>query len=362
MKKYLAMFAIVGFFVALPTHAQTTGVQNQSALQATLNALRAQLSQLYSQLPAAAITSATVKTDSPIPTIMPVTAPGNCGQTLTPIGKTNETIRCDGRNWVAASNLLNDGNGVGIGEAPESPQVKLKVVNNQGGYGIISSINGTKSAIYASNQGAGPAIIAESRKQAGVTGISYADGLNNIETPAVGVRGIANGIKGKGVFGTSGDPGGVGVVGMGQNGAVGVRGYSEQASSFQTSGMGVMGEGYIGVLGAAGHQGGNLTNSVGVKAVSYNSYGFYQEGAEAKNNLEGSLTVGYQNASTPASQVKIKTSGGIQIDTVVDQPYPGCTDATRGTFWFVKSSVGVKDTVQVCAKDAAGTYAWRTLY
>lgn len=40
---------------------------------------------------------------------------------------------------------------------------------------------------------------------------------------------------------------------------------------------------------------------------------------------------------------------------------PG-SSTTRGTFWVVQGAAGVKDTVEVCAKDAADAYAWRTLY
>jgi hypothetical protein len=41
---------------------------------------------------------------------------------------------------------------------------------------------------------------------------------------------------------------------------------------------------------------------------------------------------------------------------------PACSSATRGTFWHVNGAAGVKDSVSVCAKDAANAYAWRTLY
>lgn len=34
----------------------------------------------------------------------------------------------------------------------------------------------------------------------------------------------------------------------------------------------------------------------------------------------------------------------------------------RGVIWITRSGAGVKDTVQVCAKDAGDAYAWRTIY
>lgn len=41
---------------------------------------------------------------------------------------------------------------------------------------------------------------------------------------------------------------------------------------------------------------------------------------------------------------------------------PSCTSTERGTLWHDFGAAGVKDTVEICAKDAANTYAWRTLY
>jgi hypothetical protein len=41
---------------------------------------------------------------------------------------------------------------------------------------------------------------------------------------------------------------------------------------------------------------------------------------------------------------------------------PTCAVAERGTFWYVAGGAGVKDTVEVCAKDAANAYAWRVIY
>jgi hypothetical protein len=41
---------------------------------------------------------------------------------------------------------------------------------------------------------------------------------------------------------------------------------------------------------------------------------------------------------------------------------PSCELARRGQIWHEFSVPGVKDSVAVCAKDAANAYAWRTLY
>lgn len=41
---------------------------------------------------------------------------------------------------------------------------------------------------------------------------------------------------------------------------------------------------------------------------------------------------------------------------------PTCDSSTRFAIWVDEGGAGVKDTVDVCAKDAGDAYAWRTLY
>jgi hypothetical protein len=41
---------------------------------------------------------------------------------------------------------------------------------------------------------------------------------------------------------------------------------------------------------------------------------------------------------------------------------PACTAATRGMLWHFQAGTGVKDDVQVCAKDSADVFAWRVLF
>lgn len=41
---------------------------------------------------------------------------------------------------------------------------------------------------------------------------------------------------------------------------------------------------------------------------------------------------------------------------------PACNATHRGVFWYQPGPAGVKDVVQVCAKDAADTFSWRTIY
>jgi hypothetical protein len=72
-------------------------------------------------------------------------------------------------------------------------------------------------------------------------------------------------------------------------------------------------------------------------SVITNCYGFYSAG-DARNRF----------------------NGGVRIATTVAKPT--CSVSERGTFWVTQSGAGVKDSVEVCAKDAANVYSWRTIY
>ncbi|GJM14949.1 MAG: hypothetical protein DHS20C13_02760 [Thermodesulfobacteriota bacterium] len=41
---------------------------------------------------------------------------------------------------------------------------------------------------------------------------------------------------------------------------------------------------------------------------------------------------------------------------------PTCDSSTRFSYWYDEGGAGIKDTVEVCAKDAGDTYGWRTVY
>lgn len=293
MKKYLIALVLVSLFAVAPVHAQTTNAQNQSTLQTTLNALKAQLNQLYSQLPAAAVLSATVKTIEPARTISPQTATGTCGQTLTPVGTLNQTIRCNGINWVAAGNLLNNGDivGIGVGVIPLGGY-KLGVINNlQGGVAV-----------------------------------SVEDASGN----------------GTGVLSYSGSAG-VGVLGKTPGGGTGVWGTVSEV---------------------------NAASGIAVKASNNGfGYGFYQEGANAKNYFQGKVEIGIIGTSTPPAKLNVRTSinsipaiqanGGIRItDSGFAQPQ--CTNELRGTFWFQNGGQAY-DKLLVCTKDVGGPIGWRVV-
>lgn len=57
---------------------------------------------------------------------------------------------------------------------------------------------------------------------------------------------------------------------------------------------------------------------------------------------------------------RLEVNGGVRLNTATSKPT--CSSTVRGTFWFVQSGAGVKDTVEVCAKDSGDAYAWRTIY
>jgi hypothetical protein len=52
--------------------------------------------------------------------------------------------------------------------------------------------------------------------------------------------------------------------------------------------------------------------------------------------------------------------GGITFKTPGTKPT--CASGVRGMYWHTLGGTGVKDDIQVCAKDAADAYAWRTIY
>jgi hypothetical protein len=62
--------------------------------------------------------------------------------------------------------------------------------------------------------------------------------------------------------------------------------------------------------------------------------------------------------SEAGSNVTIAAS----LSTISSGVQSACSATTRGTLWYTPGMTGVKDNVQICAKDATDAYAWRTLY
>jgi hypothetical protein len=80
-------------------------------------------------------------------------------------------------------------------------------------------------------------------------------------------------------------------------------------------------------------------------------------GLRIGNTITGDagLTYAIKSDSTARSTF----TGGVQLTT---GSKPTCDSTTRGTFWHTAGGAGVKDSVEVCAKDAGDAYAWRTIY
>ncbi len=67
---------------------------------------------------------------------------------------------------------------------------------------------------------------------------------------------------------------------------------------------------------------------------------------------------------TAAANNLLSWSGPFRAQTIqlASQATPDCSTANRGQIAYTAGGNGTKDTVKICAKDAADTFAWRTLY
>jgi len=87
-------------------------------------------------------------------------------------------------------------------------------------------------------------------------------------------------------------------------------------------------------------------------------------GANAVVSASNSLVLGDSAVSvgigTSTPTAKLDVNGGVRLNTGTAKP--SCDGNSRGTFWFTQGGFGVKDTAEVCAKDAGGSYAWRVIY
>jgi len=76
----------------------------------------------------------------------------------------------------------------------------------------------------------------------------------------------------------------------------------------------------------------------------------------------GAKDIGLARASAGILKVTDGSSGGGAVQIGDPGARPACDATTRGTFWIDEGGAGVKDTVDVCAKDAVDAYAWRNIY
>lgn len=106
-------------------------------------------------------------------------------------------------------------------------------------------------------------------------------------------------------------------------------------------------------------------NTEGAAIVGLNTYrqGGSASRFEIRNENTTALSItssSFVGIGTISPGEKLEVNGGVRLNTVTAKPT--CDSSHRGTFWSTQGSAGVKDNVEVCAKDAADAYAWRTIY
>jgi hypothetical protein len=89
-------------------------------------------------------------------------------------------------------------------------------------------------------------------------------------------------------------------------------------------------------------------------------------GSWAAGTNEAAVQSGGPALSAGSNVTLTQTGSSVLISAALQSlltgTQPGCTTSTGGFMWYTQGSSGVKDTVQVCAKDASDSYAWRTLF
>lgn len=119
----------------------------------------------------------------------------------------------------------------------------------------------------------------------------------------------------------------------------------------------------------------DYSNTNGGRMVDVsNFYGLYIENLKGgSTNNYGLVLAGDGSGSDiafgPSQQVKLfrdSSSGSLKSNTSIQitdsGTKPSCDVNHRGEFWTEFGDTGVKDTVEVCSKDANDAYAWRQLY
>jgi len=80
----------------------------------------------------------------------------------------------------------------------------------------------------------------------------------------------------------------------------------------------------------------------------------------ASNTLVANINENRVGIGTAAPKAVLEVNGGMRLNTTTAKPT--CDVTQRGTFYVVQGGAGVQDTVEVCAKAADDSYAWRTIY
>jgi hypothetical protein len=104
----------------------------------------------------------------------------------------------------------------------------------------------------------------------------------------------------------------------------------------------------------AGAISGTYTGTINAANVSAGQFGANTGGGDY-------FFPGYVGIGTTAVEARLHVVGTIKLITPSADRSP-CIDARIGTIRFIPGGPGAADTLQICAKDANGNYAWRQLY
>ena len=124
------------------------------------------------------------------------------------------------------------------------------------------------------------------------------------------------------------------------------------------------------ILALGGNRGTTGVSSfAGIRGAKENSTDAEPSGYLGFYTVDGSSTfaermrvtsTGWLGIGTKTPTRELEVNGGVRMNTAAARP--ACDATARGTVWVTQGGAGVKDSVEVCAKDASDTFAWRTLF
>lgn len=113
--------------------------------------------------------------------------------------------------------------------------------------------------------------------------------------------------------------------------------------------------------------GSNTSNSRNAKLYSYQGslwQAFTFHDAQVSTDYVFAFCTSSNTGSTWLCPMKVRQDGFLNVSYLTLQTIASytCDAAHRGQFNYIAGGAGVKDIVQVCGKDAADAYAWRSIY
>ncbi len=119
---------------------------------------------------------------------------------------------------------------------------------------------------------------------------------------------------------------------------------------------------YVGSLGVAGAGISAFAESAWTNTAYPTYFTFQTTPAGTTTRYERMRVTGAGNVGigTGSPTQKLEVNGGVRINTTATKP--PCSLTARGTIWFTSAPAGVADSLEVCAKQAEGTYAWMSLF